>query len=139
MYHHQWSTLNIQIALFSNCILQFHPIFNNFTLIIFRSNRSEYNIQNMQQIYRRTPMPKSISIKLQSSFIKITHRYGCSPVNLLHFFGTPFTKNASGRLLLATVFVQGYLWTKLKLSQVPQSINKLKGTVTQIRIHSLLL
>ena len=85
------------------------------------------------------PCRSAISIKLQSSFIKITHRYGCSPVNLLHFFGTPFTKNASGRLLLATVFVQGYLWTKLKLSQVPQSINKLKGTVTQTRIHSLLL
>ena len=39
--------------------------------------------ENMQQIYRRTPMPK------------------CSPVNLLHIFRTPFIKNASGRLLLS--------------------------------------
>ena len=27
-------------------------------------------------------------------------RYGCSPVNLLHTFRTPFTKDSSGRLLL---------------------------------------
>ena len=41
-----------------------------------------------------------ISIKLQSNFIEITLRHGCSPVNLLHIFRTPFTKNTSGRLLL---------------------------------------
>ena len=43
--------------------------------------------ENMQQVY--------ISIKLQ-----ITLRHGCSPVNLLHIFRTPFPKNTSGRLLL---------------------------------------
>ena len=37
---------------------------------------------------------------LQSNFIEIAHRHGCSPVNLLYIFRTPFTKNASGRLLL---------------------------------------
>ena len=26
--------------------------------------------------------------------------HGCSPVNLLHIFSTPFSKNTSGRLLL---------------------------------------
>ena len=31
---------------------------------------------------------------------QITLRYGCSPVNLLHIFRTPFTKNTSGWLLL---------------------------------------
>ena len=36
--------------------------------------------ENMQQIYRRTPM--------------------CSPVNLFHIFGTPFPKNTSGLLIL---------------------------------------
>ena len=41
-----------------------------------------------------------ISIKLQSNFIEITLRHGCSPVNLLHIFRTPFPKNNSGRLLL---------------------------------------
>ena len=44
-----------------------------------------------------------ISIKLQSKFIEVTLRYGCSLVNLLHVFRTPFTKNTSERLLLLIV------------------------------------
>ena len=32
--------------------------------------------------------------------IEITLRQECSPINLLHIFGTPFTKNTSGQLLL---------------------------------------
>ena len=47
----------------------------------------------MQQIYRRTPMPKC-------DFIEIPLRHGCSPVNLLHIFRTPFLKNTFGWLLL---------------------------------------
>ena len=42
----------------------------------------------------------AISIKLQSSVIEITFRYGCSSVNLMHIFRTPFSKNTSGWLLL---------------------------------------
>ena len=61
-------------------------------------------------------MPKSDFNKLQSNFIEIALRHGCSPVkqligialwhgcspiNLLHIFRTPFPRNtASGRLLL---------------------------------------
>ena len=41
-----------------------------------------------------------ISIKLQSKFIEITLQHGCSPVNLLHIFRTPFLKNTSWRLLV---------------------------------------
>ena len=37
---------------------------------------------------------------MQSNFIEITLRQGCSPVNLLHVFRTPFPKNTSGVLLL---------------------------------------
>ena len=37
---------------------------------------------------------------MQSNFIEITLRHGCSPVNLLHIFRTPFPKNTSGGLLL---------------------------------------
>ena len=48
--------------------------------------------ENMQQIYRRTPMPKC-------DFNKVT-KHGCSPVNLLHIFRTHFPKNTSGWLLL---------------------------------------
>ena len=38
---------------------------------------------------------------------EITLRHGCSPVNLLHIFRTPFTRNTSGWLLLE-------LWKNLK-------------------------
>ena len=34
---------------------------------------------------------------------EITLRHGCSPVNLLHIFRTPFIKNTSGQLLLKLV------------------------------------
>ena len=38
------------------------------------------------------PCRSAISTKLQSNFIEITLRDGCSPVNLLHFFKTPFSR-----------------------------------------------
>ena len=41
-----------------------------------------------------------ISIKFQSNFIEITLQHGCSPVNLLHIFRTPFPKDTSGGLYL---------------------------------------
>ena len=50
----------------------------------------------MQQLYRRTPMPKC-------DFNKVAlHNHTsawCSPVNLLHIFRTAFPKNTSGCLL----------------------------------------
>ena len=56
--------------------------------------------ENIQQIYRKSAMLSVISIKLQISFIEITLRHGCSPLNLLHIFRTPFTKNNSGGCFL---------------------------------------
>ena len=44
--------------------------------------------ENMQQIYKRTPIPQ------------ITLWHACSPVNLLHIFRIPFPKNTSEGLLL---------------------------------------
>ena len=46
------------------------------------------------------PHRSAILIKLQSNFIEITLWHGCSLVNLLHIFRTPFLKNNSGGLLL---------------------------------------
>ena len=43
------------------------------------------------------------------NFIEITLRHGCSPVNLLYIFRTPFTKNTSERLLLNTLSFIGLL------------------------------
>ena len=42
----------------------------------------------------------AISIKLQRNFTEITRQHGCSPVNMLHIFRTPFTKSTSKWLLL---------------------------------------
>ena len=49
---------------------------------------------------REHPCRSAILIKLQSNFIEIALRHGCSPVNLLHIFRALFLKNTSGRLLL---------------------------------------
>ena len=46
------------------------------------------------------PCRNAISIKLQSNFIEIALRHGCSPVNLLHIFRTLFPRNTSEWLLL---------------------------------------
>ena len=46
----------------------------------------------MQQIYNRTPMPKCDLNKVA--------KHGCSHLNLLHVFRTPFLKDTSERLLL---------------------------------------
>ena len=54
--------------------------------------------ENMQQMYRRTPMPKCDFNKVGEQ--AITLRHGCSPVNLPHIFRTHSPKNTSGRLLL---------------------------------------
>ena len=46
---------------------------------------------------------------VQSKFIKIALRHGCSPVNLMHIFRALFPKNTSGWLLLelrATSFLR---------------------------------
>ena len=45
-------------------------------------------------------MPNVISIKMQSNFVEIKLRHGCSPVNLLHFFKTSFFNSTSGGMLL---------------------------------------
>ena len=41
--------------------------------------------------------------KLLCNFIEITLGHGSSPVNVLHIFRTPFTKNTSGWLLLEII------------------------------------
>ena len=55
------------------------------------------------------PCQGAISAKLESSFIEITLWHGCSPVNLLHIFRTPFPKNISGWLLPKVPISQKYI------------------------------
>ena len=54
------------------------------------------------------PCRSVTSIKLQSNFIEIALRHGCSPVNLLHIFRTPFSRNTSGWLLLKSIVLLYY-------------------------------
>ena len=65
-----------------------------------RSVLMKRSSENLQQICREHSCRSVISIKLQSNVIDITLRHGCSPVNLLHIFRTPFYKSTYGGLLL---------------------------------------
>ena len=49
------------------------------------------------------PYRSVVSINLLCNFIDIALQHGCSPVNLLHIFRTPFPTNTSGWLLLAVI------------------------------------
>ena len=46
------------------------------------------------------PCRNVISIKLLCNSVEIAFQHGCSPVNLLHIFRSPFSKNTSRWLLL---------------------------------------
>ena len=57
----------------------------------------------IKRVKLRKAIRKVSQISLNSeaaNFIEIALRHGCSPVNLLHIFRTPFPKNTSGGLLL---------------------------------------
>ena len=57
--------------------------------------------ENMQQIYRRAPMPKCDFNKVAKQlYWNRTSLWVFFPVNLLHIFRTPCPKNTSGRLPL---------------------------------------
>ena len=58
----------------------------------FRSVLSKRCSENMQQNYRRKPMLKCDFNKVLCNFLEITLQHGCSPVNLLHIFRTPFIR-----------------------------------------------
>ena len=62
--------------------------------------------KNMQQIYRRTPMPKC---DFNNAFW-----HGCSPVNLLHIFRKPsLRKTSEGLLLNIHIFESQYPKTEM--------------------------
>ena len=79
--------------------------------------------ENMQQIYRRRPIRKCGFKTFQSNFIEIALRHGCSPVNLLHNFRTPFLKNTSGWLLLLLLNYICRIW-KEELNNYPKDFSQ---------------
>ena len=56
--------------------------------------------ENIQQIYRTTPMSKFDFDKVALQLYWNSLQNGCSPVNILHNFRTLLSKNTSGGLLL---------------------------------------
>ena len=62
--------------------------------------RCSGNMEICSKFTGEDPCQSAISINLQNNFIEITLRHGCSPVNLLHIFRTPFYNYTYGGLLL---------------------------------------
>ena len=85
---------------------------------VFRSSPTEVVLRKdvlkiCSKFTTEQPCQSVISIKLFCSFIEITYWLGCSPVNLLHIFKTPFRKNTSVGLLLS-IWVR-FFFEKTKL------------------------
>ena len=86
--------------------------------------------ENMQQIFRRIPVPKCNFNKVGCNFIETALRHERSPVNLLHIFRTPFPKNTSGRLLL---YFQLH-WNLIAVSCTSYSCSSLKSCFKKMAI-----
>ena len=64
---------------------------SHIVLIVDETDRTSFPVDKEEH-----PCQSMTLIKLQSNFIEMTLRHGCSPVNLLYIFRTPFLKNTSG-------------------------------------------
>ena len=72
--------------------------------------------------YKQKQPPKGVPRKRCSEnmhIIEITLRLGCFPVNLLHIFKTPFSKNTYGWLLLYKQSWKTWFEVWIKLKNVP--------------------
>ena len=100
-YFHSLSLL-LETEIFYRCRITF---FYKWLKAAFRSNHPEVfwrkGVLKICSKFTGEPTCRSaISIKLLSNFIEIALRHGCSPVNLLHIFRTPFLKITFEWLLL---------------------------------------
>ena len=89
------------------------PFFVVVVVVTFRSSRPEVFLRKgvlkiCKKFTGEHPCRSVISIKLLCNFIEITFWHGCSPVNLLYIFRTPFLKNTFGRLVLKRVALGTY-------------------------------
>ena len=82
----------------------FHRCYRYFGDSFYRSQKFLAGLSQNQKTVDNMKNCSKIRVKttfnVQSNFIEIALWHGCSPVNLLHIFTTPFPKNTSGRLLL---------------------------------------
>ena len=110
-----FTVLRIFLQIKKACTLNFEAeirILHKTSLQSFRSSHPEVFLGKgvlkiCSKFTGEHPCRSVISIKLQSkatakqsNFIEITLWHRCSPVNLLHIFRTPITKNTSESLLL---------------------------------------
>ena len=97
---------NVYLFVFISCLVFFRVcIYIQYFFDVVRSSRPEVLLRQgalkiCSKFTGEHPCRSAISIKLICNFFEVTLRHGCSPVNLLHTFRTPFPKNISGRLLL---------------------------------------
>ena len=86
--------------------MQYHFLITKNLFSLYRSGPSEVflrkSVLKICSIFTgEHPYRSAISIKLESDFIEIALRHGCSPVNMVHIFRTPFPKSTYGGLLLS--------------------------------------
>ena len=89
------------------------------------------------------PCRSAISINLRSNFSEIALRHGRSPVNLLHIFRTPFSRNTSGWLLLVFSgtpnFLATFCWIDHFLSLSKTGISYTKLLTLCFHLNDMLL
>ena len=119
------------------CALMLHLCIALFLGRSYRSSHSEVFLgKGVRKICSKFtvehPCRNSILIKLQSNFIEIALWHGCSPVNLLHIFRTPFLKNTSGWLLPVLLISLNLVYSRyLTLSYF---YNRLTSSLNNLRL-----
>ena len=78
---------------------------NTFSFFLTTNTKMKYTLLLTERkfMWRSTHLKYllyQVNVTLLCNFIEITLQHGCSPVNLLYIFKTPFLKNTSGRLFL---------------------------------------
>ena len=101
-------------------------------VVTFLSGETEAVIQScfQEKLFWKyaANLKENAHVKVQSNFIEIALRHGCSPVNLLHIFGTPFPRNTSEWLSLALEGFLGTLALKALGHSVTWAIGHWRGT-----------
>ena len=69
-------------------------------------------------------------------FIEIALRHVCSPVNLLHFFRTPFLKNTSGWLLLECFLLRKIFTVVTNSSEIRIGVSQKLTRINSIKLKN---
>ena len=119
--------IRILKRLFSQACMRFRIFFRKDWLNIYRSSHLEVFLGKCflkicSKFTGEHPCRSAISIKLLCNFNEIALRRGCSLVNLLHIFRTPFLKNTSEGLLRYLVFKSSLFQSNIVTSGIVNPI-----------------